>query len=109
MMSAKISSTDRKAVYRRERWRCALCDSDQGLQIHHVIPRGQGGTDYRHNLVALCWRCHAMIHGTQFPDWPAWMTPEEMQQELVEYLSDYYAETSGRLWNPWEEELQSLE
>ena len=109
MLSARISNKDRKWVYRRENYRCALCDSDQGLQIHHAVPRGQGGTDYRHNLVTLCWRCHARIHGTEFPDWPEWMTKEEMEQAVVEYLADYYAEVYGLAWNPWAEKLLSLD
>lgn len=108
MISAKISNETRKAVYKRDHFRCVLCDSDRGLQIHHAIPRGQGGTNYKHNLVTLCWRCHNAIHGTRFPDMPDWMTKEEMQQALVEYLADYYAEVHGLLWNPWEEKLESI-
>ena len=109
MMSAKISNEVRKAVYKRGHYRCVLCDSDQGLQIHHAVPRGKGGTSFRHNLVTLCWRCHAMAHGTRFPDWPAWMTKEEIEQAIVEYLADYYAEVYGLMWNPWKEKLESLE
>jgi len=33
----------RRGVYKRDGWRCALCDSTDGLQIHHVKPRGKGG------------------------------------------------------------------
>lgn len=109
MLSANISNETRKAVYRRDHYRCVLCDSDEGLQIHHAVPRGKGGTGFKHNLVTLCWRCHAMIHGTQFPDWPEWMTKEEMEQAVVEYLADYYAEVYGLFWNPWAEKMLSLE
>lgn len=109
MLSANISYETRKAVYRRDHYRCVLCDSDEGLQIHHAVPRGKGGTSFKHNLVTLCWRCHAMVHGTKFPDWPEWMTKEEMEQAVVEYLADYYAEVHGLFWNPWEEKMLSLE
>lgn len=107
-MNAGISNAMRKRVYARDRYRCVLCDSDQGIQIHHVVPRGKGGTDYLHNLATLCWRCHAAIHGTQFYDFPDWMTPKELRQALVEYMADYYAETQGRLWNPWVKKLEDL-
>ena len=109
MISANISNQTRKAVYRRDHYRCVLCDSADGLQIHHAVPRGEGGTSYKHNLVTLCWRCHAMAHGTKFPDCPEWMTKEEVELAVVEYLADYYAEVYGLAWNPWAEKLVSLE
>ena len=42
-MNANIKSATRREVYRRDGYRCALCDSSQGLQVHHAIPRGEGG------------------------------------------------------------------
>ena len=42
MISANIPTSTRKAIYRRDGYRCALCDSTQYLQIHHIIPRGKG-------------------------------------------------------------------
>ena len=97
MLSANISSQTRKAVYRRDHYRCALCDSTRGLQIHHVMNRSQGGLDTEQNLITLCMYCHAVIHGTKFLEWPDWMDQEELQQAAVEYLADLYA---GR-WYPW--------
>jgi|GEM_PF-3090770 len=29
-----------------------------GLETHHIVHKGQGGTDEACNLLALCWRCH---------------------------------------------------
>ena len=43
-MTANIDNKLRKAIYRRDGFRCALCDSTDGLQIHHVVPRGRGGS-----------------------------------------------------------------
>ena len=43
MISANVSNHTRKAVYARDHYRCALCDSNRGIQIHHVIKRSQGG------------------------------------------------------------------
>lgn len=102
MLTANIDKNLRKAVYRREGFECALCGDNRGLQIHHVVPRGQGGSNAEQNLVCLCWRCHALIHGHDFYE-DAYVTPEEAKQEVIEYLADYYAETYGEPWNPWEE------
>ena len=62
-MTANIPNTTRKAVYQRDHYRCALCDSTDGIQVHHYVPRGCGGKHHLHNLITLCWRCHGTAHG----------------------------------------------
>lgn len=111
-MNANVSKELRKEVYRRDGFRCALCDSTDGLQIHHVKPRGRGGADHPMNLITLCWRCHAAAHGSllMLDEYaPAGATTDaqihQMMDDLelacVEYVSDYYAE-QGEIWYPWE-------
>lgn len=106
MMSANIDNKTRKAVYRRDGFRCALCDCDDGLQIHHIKPRGQGGSSHPMNLITLCWRCHAAAHGTNMYDFKddadREALIERMELDCVEYVADYYAE-QGEIWYPWEE------
>lgn len=107
-MNANISNETRKRVYRRDHWRCAICDDTAGIQIHHVIHRSLGGTNAAHNLITLCWRCHARAHGTTFPgDAEIGVTREDVDQAAVEYLSDLYADF-GLAWNPWEKELEKI-
>lgn len=115
-MTANIDNKLRKAIYRRDGFRCALCDSTDGLQIHHVEPRGRGGSRTNpHNLITLCWRCHAAAHGSVMflDDYAAvaavteHMTvdqaiaalQEHMELACIEYVSDYYAE-QGEIWYP---------
>lgn len=105
MISANIDNRTRKLVYRRDNYRCALCDSTDGLQIHHAVPRGQGGTSYPQNLIALCWRCHAIAHGMKLPGYT--IDAAEVGQACVEYLADYYAD-EGLLWNPWAKQMERL-
>ena len=116
-MSAGIPNSMRKEVYKRDGYRCAICDSTDGLQLHHVKPRGRGGADHPMNLITLCWRCHAAVHGSIMGDeyaaaaagLDAGMTPEQQRQELmyfmelecVKYVADYYAE-QGEIWYPWD-------
>ncbi len=97
MLSAKISNTTRKAVYKRDGYACALCDGIRGLQIHHVIKRSQGGNNSMHNLVTLCHICHANAHGNLLD--LCGMSQAEVEQSIVEYIADYYADT----WQPWGE------
>lgn len=95
MISANIPNALRKRVYRRDCFRCVLCDCDRTIQIHHCVPRGQGGTDSIQNLVTLCAYCHAHVHG--HPLYATDVTPLEMEHMIVEYLADFYAPR----WNPW--------
>lgn len=115
-MNAGLTNKMRRDVYRRDGWRCAVCDSTDGLQIHHVKPRGRGGADHPMNLITLCWRCHNAAHGSMMGDEYATaagcgkhMTTEEIRQEvmqfmelsIVSYVADYYAE-QGQVWYPWD-------
>lgn len=99
MISANLTNALRQSIYRRDGYRCAICDSPRGLQIHHVVHRSQGGADTAHNLITLCWRCHAVAHGTRMPECPAYMDAVEMGQACVEYLADMYLAD----WWPYEE------
>lgn len=100
MLSANIPNSIRRAVYRRDGYRCALCDSTKYLQIHHAVKRSCGGTDFPHNLITLCADCHALAHGMNLRN-VVDMDQETIEQAIVEYLADYYASLTGEPWNPW--------
>ena len=121
MISAKLSNNQRKAVYRRDGWRCALCDSTKYLQVHHIVKRSQGGSNHPHNLITLCSDCHALAHGMDLRGiMPAIGTPgfwateyygdvikaddverdRPIDQAIVEYMADHYA-SQGIVWSPW--------
>lgn len=113
-MLANISKEMRREVYRRDGWRCALCDSTDGLQIHHIKPRGKGGANHPMNLITLCWRCHAAAHGSiMMLDQYVMTTPtnaeddgvrammEMIELDCIQYVADYYAE-QGEIWYPWD-------
>jgi len=49
----------RRLVFRRARWRCQACGRAGALEVHHVVKRAQGGSDFDlDRLVALCPSCH---------------------------------------------------
>lgn len=98
----KLTNEQRKAIYRRDGFACALCGGSQGLQIHHYIHRGEGGSDHPHNLITLCAVCHAEAHGHKMLDSPDEITQEEIEQYIVEYLADMYEPD----WCPWNKEAE---
>jgi len=49
----------RDKILARAGWRCQACSVRRRLDVHHVIKRSQGGSDFDlDRLVALCRWCH---------------------------------------------------
>lgn len=61
----------RKAVYQRDGYQCQNCGSAGGpkgnkeLHAHHIVPKAQGGTHKKSNLITVCKDCHNSIHGNK--------------------------------------------
>lgn len=51
-----------KQVLDRDHWRCRHCGYRQGMSVHHVIFRSDGGRDESWNLITLCNECHDQVH-----------------------------------------------
>ena len=51
----------RKKILQRDKV-CQKCLKADDLQIHHIIPRWQGGTHDEKNLLVLCKNCHIEHH-----------------------------------------------
>jgi 5-methylcytosine-specific restriction endonuclease McrA len=50
----------RAQVLARAQWRCQACRVRTRLEVHHVVKRAQGGSDFDlDRLIALCAPCHA--------------------------------------------------
>lgn len=58
----KTSKEIRERIKTRDGFRCTLCGETEGLEVHHIKHRSEGGDDSDNNLVTLCRRCHAMQH-----------------------------------------------
>lgn len=56
-------------IRRRDGDRCRLSSPRcwGPVDVHHVLPRGRGGTTTADNLVCLCRACHSFVH-----EHPAW-------------------------------------
>ncbi|MCP4571305.1 MAG: HNH endonuclease [bacterium] len=61
---ATIPPRGRREVLARDRHRCQSpgCSHTRFLEIHHKIPRANGGTNEPGNLVTLCAACHRLHH-----------------------------------------------
>ena len=61
---ATIPPRTRREVLARDRHRCRRkgCDHTRHLEIHHVRPRTENGSNETENLVTLCTACHTLWH-----------------------------------------------
>ena len=53
----------------RDGFQCQICRSEMpeaALEVHHKIPRSQGGSDAKENLITICPNCHTLIHRCGF-------------------------------------------
>jgi 5-methylcytosine-specific restriction endonuclease McrA len=51
-----------RQVLKRDGWRCQLCGSMSGVEVHHLRFRSRGGQDCGENLITVCRPCHDGIH-----------------------------------------------
>ena len=57
-----ISGSVKYRVLTRAQGRCECCgahEHQQALEVDHIVPKNQGGSDDLSNLQALCFRCNA--------------------------------------------------
>lgn len=93
----------REQVLERDGYECRFCGmSDEehnekcgrSLDVHHVIPRADGGEDRTDNLVALCLSCHRTLENLHAQaiaaHYDAW--PEALDQaKRAEDMFDMFA------------------
>lgn len=46
---------------------CAVCNRLHGVQVHHIVPRSEGGPDDASNAIPLCPNCHDEVHAHYSP------------------------------------------
>lgn len=55
----------RRTALERADYSCERCGKRPGkanLEMHHIVPVGEGGADYLENVVMLCYDCHQRQH-----------------------------------------------
>lgn len=76
-----VESELREKIKKRDDFTCRLCFKNpdiHDLQVHHIVPVKEGGSDCLTNLVLLCKQCHTSLHQN---DWKQYVN------RLVEYTN----------------------
>ena len=55
----KTRRTERAEI---DGWKCAICGSDENLNVHHLTYKNIGNENVQTDLVTLCRKCHASLH-----------------------------------------------
>jgi Restriction endonuclease len=60
----QVQQEIREQIIERDRGKCGNCSTSVGQSgdVHHIVPRGKGGSDKLSNLRLLCRQCHDAIH-----------------------------------------------
>jgi ATP adenylyltransferase len=61
--SGYITGTLRYEVLKRSKFHCELCGvsaDEKALEVDHILPRNNGGSDDLENLQSLCYSCNSM-------------------------------------------------
>lgn len=53
----------RKERLKADDFRCARCGAEKNVQVHHLNYDHVGNEDVENDLITLCRKCHADIHG----------------------------------------------
>ena len=56
---------------------CTTCHATQRLELDHIVPLSQGGTDTLDNAQWLCHRCHARKTGRESAAGRRYLRPPE--------------------------------
>lgn len=77
----------KSAAKTRDKCQCRKCGSKDNLEVHHLKPRSQGGTNKLSNLMTLCHDCHQAHHlqGLKLP-----------KQRNVSYVSAAHVQQGKR-------------
>jgi len=90
------------AVRERDRNRCQNClaeGDDVTLNTHHVVPRGQGGSNRMSNLLTLCKQCHAAAHGDTMAPVLRWYSNGEMASDEFSIYREMWQSLDGVRFN----------
>lgn len=83
----------RDEVLERDNNGCVSCGGEDDLQVHHIIPRHQGGENSEENLATLCADCHYYAHGGGQPTNERRLTTASW--DSVEY------DNQAEFWDEW--------
>jgi 5-methylcytosine-specific restriction endonuclease McrA len=91
ILSGKDWKIRRQECAERDDYRCRYCGRDIAGNFadpHHVVPRGNGGSDNMDNLRTLCRDCHNLKHPEKQVQWTKKTQAAEEFEKLYKEKKD---------------------
>lgn len=89
----RVKGKLRDEVLERDNQACVSCGSEDDLEVHHIIPRDQGGKNAKENLATLCVGCHYYAHGGG--------QPTDEGRYTVAFWDSVEYEDQAEFWEEW--------
>lgn len=93
-----MNKKTQEAVHERDRGQCVNCRAsgpDVTLDVHHIVPRGQGGSDRLSNLALLCRQCHDAAHGNGTAPTVQFSSTGNMDTDSFQIFLRFFSELSS--------------
>jgi HNH endonuclease len=90
-----FSEALKKRVRQKAHYRCCLCRAVL-VEVHHIVPEGEGGSDEEDNAAPLCPSCHEIFGANP------------TKQKMIREARDWWYETCGQLYTPGSEGLADV-
>lgn len=69
---------------------CSAEDHEATLDVHHIVPRGRGGSNLMSNQTVLCRRCHDAAHGKAMAPTVQSMSTGKMEANTFELYRQFW-------------------
>lgn len=87
----EVSSRTRSKIIKRLNIPCSICSWNEAVcDIHHIVPKGKGGTNDHTNLTILCPNCHRLAHNKKITKFVS------MEEQIGDKWKEYYAQKNIR-------------
>jgi len=84
-----FSNSVKQEAKRKAAFRCCICrKSDLSLEVHHIIPEGERGSDDISNAVLLCSSCHSNYGANA------------EKRRMIREMRDWWYETVEQMFSP---------
>ena len=76
------SLAKRKAIYKRDGYKCLNCGSKKDLTLDHIVPLSKGGHNGKSNLQTLCKACNCNKSAS--------IMPLTKNREVIKSINKYF-------------------
>jgi hypothetical protein len=110
-LGGEVAATDApKSVWNPniQRKACEVCGDPvvKELEVHHIVPRAEGGSNDLRNLVVLCEKCHDKHHAGHLEVGELRQTSEGLERSTTIVTAQTQAKKKAPKWT--EEQMESI-